>query len=296
MIRSMTGYGSAEQETRAGRFRAEIKTVNHDTFRVSLRLPPPVEPFEHQIREWLRGHFPRGQVNFSLRLETPEGEVGAGTTLALDEVRARQYLRVLRAMKDTLGVPGEVDVALLSRFGDIIVRGEQSGPVIEAEDLRLVTEAAARAAVAMREDEGRRLHIDLEERLVALESAMTAVAERAPARLLAERDRLRSAVRELAADLAVDEERLAREIAFLAERWDIGEEVVRLASHIALFRETLDLDASDPVGKRLRFVSQEMHREVNTIGSKANDVSIQHRVVAMKNEIERLREQIENVE
>src|SRR5690606_20403425 len=122
------------------------------------------------------------------------------------------------------------------------------------------------------------------------------IAARAPARVIAERDRLRAAVAELAGEVATDEDRLAREIAYLAERWDIGEEMVRLRSHIEFFREMIRTEGGEPVGKRLRFISQEMLREANTIGSKANDVGIQHQVVAIKNETERLREQVENVE
>lgn len=292
----MTGYGSAELETAAGWLRAEVKTVNHDTFRASLRLPAAVEPYEIQIREWLRGYLPRGHISFSLRLEAPDGDQGDRPPVHLDEARARQYLQALRSMQERLEIPGEVDLAMLSRFGDVFIRGDEERPSIEIDDVRAVTCAAAEAALAMRKEEGARLAEDLEKRLQAVEAALVIVAERAPLRLVAERDRLRAAVAELAADVAVDEERLAREIAYLAERWDISEELVRLRSHIQLFRETLELGASEPIGKRLRFVSQEMHREANTIGSKANDVAIQHQVVSIKNEIERLREQIENVE
>jgi uncharacterized protein (TIGR00255 family) len=148
----------------------------------------------------------------------------------------------------------------------------------------------------MREDEGRRLHADLEGRVAAIEEALGTIEELAPARLAAERDRLREAVAELAGAVAVDEERLAQEIAYLAERWDINEELVRFRSHNELFRELLAADAAEPVGKRLGFLVQEMHREANTIGSKANHAAIAHRVVAIKEEVERLREQVENVE
>ncbi len=295
MIRSMTGFGTAERETAAGRIRVEIKTVNHDTFRASFRLPSSLEMAEAQIRDWLRPHVQRGQIHYSLRLEPVE--VAAGTTLRLDEERVREYLGLLGALKERFGLPGDVDVAMLSRYHDIIIRDdEDDAPEIDLEAVREATEEAARALVAMREEEGRRLEADLQERLEAIEDALAVIEERAPARLVEERDRLRAAVAELAEGVAVDEERLAREIAYLAEKWDISEELVRLRSHIALFRETLALDAAEPVGKRLRFVSQEMLREANTIGSKANDVTIQHRVIAIKNEIDRLREQIENVE
>lgn len=296
MIRSMTGYGEAESDTPFGRVRAEVRTVNHRYFSANLRLAPLFERFEPQIRDWLRTHFPRGHVNFSLRLEGSSGNNG-GTPLTLDVGRARSYLDLLRELKQELGLPGEVDVALLSRFGDLFrpVDASDTGP-LEAEVVRGVTDAAARAAIAMREQEGSRLQADLVERLAAIEAALRRIGERAPARLIAERDRLRRAVADLSSDLGVDEERLAREIAFLAERWDISEELVRLRSHIELFQHTLAASADEPVGKRLGFLTQEMHREANTIGSKANDSEIDHRVIGIKEELERLREQIENVE
>src|SRR5690606_13240098 len=134
-------------------------------------------------------------------------------------------------------------------------------------------EAAARACLGMREEEGLRLRADLEARIEAIGAALERVVERAPARLIAERDRLRRVIAELAQDVEVDEERLAREIAYLAERWDISEETVRLRSHMELFRQLLADPGGEPVGKRLGFLVQEMHREANTIGSKANDAA-----------------------
>ena len=133
-------------------------------------------------------------------------------------------------------------------------------------------------------------------RLHAIEAELDAVATRAPTRLLELRDRLREQVRELAEQVDVDEDRLAREIAYLAERWDVNEEIVRFRSHVELFRETLAADATEPVGKRLGFLSQEMQREANTIASKANDSGMARSAVALKEEIERIREQVENVE
>jgi uncharacterized protein (TIGR00255 family) len=169
-----------------------------------------------------------------------------------------------------------------------------NGPT--ADDIQQVTEAAARATVSMREIEGRKLAEDLEGRLAAIESAMRLIAARAPERLIAERDRMRRVVAELAGEIGVDEDRITREVAYMAERMDISEELVRMRSHIDLFRNILGQTKEDTVGKRLGFLTQEMHRETNTIGSKANDAQIEHHVIAIKDEIERLREQVENVE
>jgi len=208
------------------------------------------------------------------------------------------YLALFRDMGTRLGVAGEPDLALITRFNDVIVRDEGEADQVEVtpEELRAALDDAARQNLGMRQDEGRRLHDDLEGRLRAIDAALRVVEERAPARLVAERDRLRAAIAELAGGVAVDPDRLAQEVAYLAERWDVNEELVRFRSHNELFRELLAAEAAEPVGKRLSFLVQEMNREANTIGSKANDAAISHRVVAIKEEIERLREQVENVE
>jgi uncharacterized protein (TIGR00255 family) len=296
MIRSMTGFGEAERETDAGRLRAEARTVNHRFFSLNLRVGRGVERFEPQIRDWLRALLPRGHVNFSLRLESPDADADE-IVLRVNEAKARQYLRLLRTLNDDLGLPGEVDLRLLSRFTELIVDdAEVDRPTPDIDSVQAVTESAARAVIAMRADEGLRLRIDLDERLSSIEATLARIALLAPARLVAERDRMRRVVAELLEGVPLDEDRIAREIAYIAERWDISEELVRLRSHIELFRETLADEGADPVGKRLSFLTQEMNRETNTIGSKANDAAVEHQVIAIKDEIERLREQIENVE
>jgi uncharacterized protein (TIGR00255 family) len=296
MIRSMTGFGEVERETDAGRLRAEARTVNHRFFSLNLRVGRGVERFEPQIRDWLRALLPRGHVNFSLRLESPDADADE-IVLRVNEAKARQYLRLLRTLNDDLGLPGEVDLRLLSRFTDLIVDdAEVDRPTPDIDSVQAVTESAARAVIAMRADEGLRLRIDLDERLSSIEATLARIALLAPARLVAERDRMRRVVAELLEGVPLDEDRIAREIAYIAERWDISEELVRLRSHIELFRETLADEGADPVGKRLSFLTQEMNRETNTIGSKANDAAVEHQVIAIKDEIERLREQIENVE
>jgi uncharacterized protein (TIGR00255 family) len=224
-------------------------------------------------------------------------EPGEAPALVLDDARAQQYLALLREIKQRFDLPGEVDIALLSRFSDLIRPGEPEDlNAISADDIQAVTETAARAAVSMREIEGRKLAEDLEGRLVAIEKAMASIAERAPGRLVAERDRMRRVVTELAGGVGIDEDRITREVAYMAERMDISEELVRLRSHIELFRSILAQKGEETVGKRLGFLTQEMHRETNTIGSKANDSQIEHHVISIKDEIERLREQVENVE
>jgi len=296
MIRSMTGFGEAEREVPAGLLRVSIKTVNHRFLNISVRTPAGFDRLEHEIPGWIRAHLQRGHATVSVTLERG-GDTEDDELPQVDMARAGRYARMLRAMHEELGLDGPLDVATLLRLPEVLRAPErQRGPEVEAGELEAVVQDAARAVVSLRETEGARLMEDLEGRLAALSRELDRVAERAPARLVAERDRLRAQIRELAQSEDVDEDRLAREVAYLAEKWDINEELVRFRSHIALFRETLAGDPSEPAGKRLSFVVQEMHREANTIGSKANDAEITHASVAMKEEIERLREQVENVE
>ncbi|HEX8244197.1 MAG TPA: YicC/YloC family endoribonuclease [Longimicrobium sp.] len=293
MIRSMTGFGEARRDTPAGTLLVEVRTVNHRHFNANLRLPQALARWEGDIREWLRAHVSRGHVNASVRLETP---AGAARGLKLDDERVQTYMTLLNQLRERFGVSGTPDLHTLARFPDVFVRDEGDDFEVEAGDLRAAVEDAALANVRMREGEGRRLHDDLEGRVAAIEANLDQIAALAPERLTAERDRLRNAIRDLAGGVAIDEQRLAQELVYTAERLDINEELVRFRAHNAAFRELLDADSAEPVGKRLGFLVQEMHREANTIGSKANHAGIAHRVVAIKEEVERLREQVENVE
>jgi len=295
MIRSMTGYGEAERESPAGRLRLEVKTVNHRFFNSSIKTPSGFDKHERDIAEALKRHLSRGHVSAFLTLDRSASEQEAAPSFDLD--RARQIRDALVSMGAELGVPGAVDLSMLARFGELFRVPEQDRrAVVEPEVIKALAEDAARSVCAMREAEGERLAADLDERLSGMSAALDRVEVRAPERLLAERDRLRQAVRELSEQVDVDEERLAREIAYMAEKWDINEELVRFRSHIELFREAMLADGSEPVGKRLGFLVQEMHREANTIGSKSNDAKITQASVALKEEVERVREQVENVE
>lgn len=299
MIRSMTGFGEAERQARSARVRVQIRTVNHRFFNLNLRVPADLERHDLALREWLRELLPRGHVVYTLTVETgPAAEAAA--SLELDRALARRYRDLLRELKAELNLAGDVDLGLLAAlpdvFGSSAARSEPALPEVDPDTLREVTEEAARGVVAMREAEGARLAADLRERLQEMERGIAEIEERAPARLVAERDRLREAIARLVEAEDVDEDRLAREIAYLAEKWDISEEIVRLRSHLTHFRTTLESEATEPAGKRLSFLVQEMHREATTIGAKANDEVIAHAAVSVKEQIERMREQVENVE
>lgn len=291
MARSMTGFGMAEGAVGSGRMTVEIRTVNHRHFTAQLRLPSECQRFETEIREQLRAKIDRGHVSVALRWsEVPAAE--GGVTVDVD--RARAIRDAVQQLAEALDLPGSVDVGFLARQPEVLSYGTADPVELEAEPLLALVAEAAVQVVASREQEGGVLAQDLDMRIGAMETRLAEVEVRAPERVTAERDRLRAAVQELLDGNQLDETRLAQEIAYLADKLDITEEIVRLRSHFAAFREALAGDAA--VGRRLSFLGQEMLREVNTIGSKANHAAIAEAVIDLKAELEKVREQVENIE
>jgi uncharacterized protein (TIGR00255 family) len=287
----MTGYGAAEGPVGAGRLRVEVRTVNHRFFNPSLKLPADLASLEGHLRDRLRREFERGHVTASLRWL--DGGRADGT-LRLNVTAAREAMARLRELQTAVGLSGEISLDLLARQADVLTPAEaEAAPPVWADLEPLVADAAADCR-AMRRREGEMLAGELRARLAELEQWCRRVEERAPARLAAERDRLRAAVGVLLDGRPVDDQRLAQEIAFLAEKLDITEELVRLRAHLAAAGSALDRDG--PVGKQLGFLVQEIGREINTIGSKANDADIAQWVIAMKGALEKFREQVENLE
>jgi len=287
----MTGFGSAEGNVLGGRLSIEIRAVNHRYYNPQLKLPFELAGVDGPLRERLRQLLERGHVTVSARwIEAPEAE-GA---VAVDLARARQVLAAAKELKARLKLKGDVDLAFVARQPDVLTLQRDGAAAAPWSEVEPIVERAAQALLAMRAREGAVLAAELEGRLAALEAGAHAVEQRAPERLTAELARLKKAVAELAAGTHVDEQRLAVEVALMADRVDITEELVRLRTHLAACRAALASDAA--VGKQLGFLAQELLREVNTIGSKANDAAITQTVIAMKGELEKYREQLENLE
>ncbi len=297
---SMTGFGAAEGPVAGGRLRIEIRTVNHRYFNLSAKLPAELGALEGELRERLRKDFDRGHISLGARwVEAPERSEPA---LRLNLDGARAVVARLRELQTALGLAGDVTLDLVARQPEVFVT-EQGGPSeIEWSQVEAVLAQAAVECRARRRREGEVLATELRYRLDLMERAAQAIEARVPARLVRERDRLRASVAELLDGRAVDEARLTQELAFLADRLDITEELVRFAAHVAAARQALGADAAadaaaaKPIGKQLGFLAQELGREVNTMGSKANDPEIAHHVIAMKGELEKFREQLENLE
>ena len=298
MIRSMTGFGAADGRVGGLRVSVELRTVNHRFFTPTIKLPGALARWEGDVREALRARVARGHVTMFARTERETAAVAGG--LRVDDAQLDAYLDAHERMTRRRGAHGvTVDFAGLLRLPGVLIDGSSDEePTAEgsADELVTVVVEAARALTGMRDAEGARIAAVLRERVALMEAAYARIAERAPARLVEQRDRLRAAVRELADVVAVDEGRLAQEVAVLADRLDVSEEIDRFRAHVAAFRALLDDAGAEPVGKRLGFLLQEMLREANTTGSKANDAAMLADVVVVKEELERVREQVENVE
>jgi uncharacterized protein YicC (UPF0701 family) len=273
MLRSMTGFGAASGEVGPFAVSVELRTVNHRFFTPSLKLPGALSRFEGDVREAMRKRVSRGHVTLSARIER-EAIAGA----RIDESRFATAVSELRALRDRYALE------------DDEVTAEHGGALLSLVD------RAVDALMETRAREGAHLAGVLLDRLSVIETALARIAARAPERVTMQRDKLRAAVVELTGGISLDEGRLAQEIALLAEKWDVSEELDRFTAHIRAFRDTIQRGDAEPAGKRLGFLLQEMLREANTTGSKSNDVALLHDVVLVKEELERIREQVENLE
>jgi uncharacterized protein (TIGR00255 family) len=287
----MTGFGAAEGPVAGRRLRVEIRTVNHRYFNLSAKLPGDLGSLEGEVRERLRRDFERGHITVHARWGENLDAVGGFT---VDLERARLVTSRLRELQSALGLGGEVTLELVARQPDVLTSAADAANEILWGEVEPVVARAGQECRAMRAREGEALTAELRHRLDLLERSASQIAARAPERLVRERDRLRAAVAQLLDGRPVDEERLSQELAFLADKLDITEELVRFRAHVAAARGAMETDQT--IGKRLGFLAQELGREVNTVGSKAGDAEIAQLVIAMKGELEKFREQLENLE
>ena len=292
MIRSMTGYGRGQQLLHGRSITVEIRSVNHRYFEFSCRTPRGCAFLEDRLKRTLQQAISRGKVEVSLTLQTVESRGGA---VAVDHALAGQYLTALRALAAEYNLTDDLSLSTVARLPDLftVCRGEEDEEELAADVLSVLQEALDRF-VAMREAEGERLRADVLSRLFTLEEHLAFVEERSPQTVAEYRARLTAKLNELLGGAVADEARILTEAAIVADRLAVDEETVRLHSHIAQLRGILD--CAEPVGRKLDFLVQEMNRETNTIGSKCSDTAIAGHVVEMKSEIEKIREQIQNIE
>jgi uncharacterized protein (TIGR00255 family) len=292
MIRSMTGYGSAELDRDGQRLSAEIRSVNHRFCEVSVRAPKLVGLFEDQIRQLIQDRFSRGKFNLSI---TWSGVGESGEVLKVNEIVTDRYVALLEQLRKRYQLESGLDVRTLAGLPDVFTWEHTALSDDETWALlKNVIEKACDNMNAMKAREGQSLSRDLEGRLALIRTQLEKIAARAPLRPADAKERLETRLKTLLADVEMDPVRIAQEVALIADRLDCTEECVRLAAHIDQFKHLID--GQELAGRKLNFLLQEMNREANTIGSKANDVEMAHAVIVIKEELERLREQVQNVE
>lgn len=293
MLRSMTGFGRGEAVITGKRITVEIKSVNHRYCEVTTRLPRIYSALEEKTRRTVQARVSRGRLDVFVNV-VQEGEKTA--LVKVDKGLAMAYYNSLRELGELLQISPEITAEQLSHFPGVLVLQEEEDDLdILWSGLEEAINLAMDSLVEMREIEGNRLKNDIIHRIGKIEQFINEISVQEPKVVNNYRERLSNRVRELISDqLVVDESRLATEVAVFAERCNITEELVRLNSHLTQFRQLINSD--DSIGRKLDFLVQELHREANTIGSKANDAEISHLVVEIKSELEKIREQIQNVE
>lgn len=297
MIHSMTGFGEGTATAGGVEATVEMRSVNARHLDLKVRLPSLLKPRKGAAETLLKERFARGRI--TVRVQVDEASEEEETLpVEVDEATAAAYAALLRRLKDAAGLSdAPLRLEHLLHFSDVLTPpddGEAPDDEAAWDATRQAMTKAARHLRAMRRQEGQALETDLQARLNAIEDGLARVEARAPKRIEERRERLGRRLGELFEDERVAANRLEAELALLADKLDVTEECVRLHAHVEQFRDTLSAD--EPAGRRLKFLTQELHREANTIGAKANDPDLSHHAVAIKEEIEKIREQIRNVE
>jgi uncharacterized protein (TIGR00255 family) len=294
MIKSMTGYGRTESVVNMKKYIVEIKSLNHRYLEISLRLPASLSSLELDIKKGISGRFSRGRIEANIRMDSEYGSVSEGR-YELNLPLVRNYYDLLVQMRDEFNLKDEITLSMIAAFRDAYVLKE-SGPDVSVlwGELKEVIERAMDALMDMRKKEGENICHDLILRMDLITKSLDSIALRAPQVVLDYQKRFAERVKELTGGVALDEMRLVQEIAIMADRCDIMEEIVRFKSHILQFQGLLEGD--DAAGRNIDFLIQEMNREINTIGSKSADAEIARKVIEIKAELARIREQVQNIE
>ncbi|MDY3032069.1 MAG: YicC/YloC family endoribonuclease [Clostridia bacterium] len=292
MLKSMTGYGRQESLTGGKKILVEIRSVNQRFTDYSIKVPRNLGFLEERVRSFASEYITRGKVDIYITVESYDE---ADKEITLNSALARNYVEVLRQLRDELDLNDDISVMNVARFTDIFKAERREEDNEELWELvKGVTAQALEAFSAMREREGARIEKDLTERIEYMKTLAEKIDERSPETVAEYRNRLLDKIHELLGDREIDESRILTEVAIFADKIAVNEETVRLGSHFEEFYNIIG--SGEPAGRKLDFLIQEINREVNTIGSKAQDIEIAKLVVELKGEIEKLREQVQNIE
>ena len=292
MVLSMTGYGRAGALLHGRDIKVELRSVNSRFFEYSSRLPRSCMFMEDKLKQLVAARVSRGKVELNLSVQAV---TAADTVVTVNWPLAQGYHTALQELAERLELKNDVTAGMLARFPDVLT--QTAAPTNEAElweDVQAVAQQALDAFVSMRAQEGAKLKADVSNRLETVEALVAQIEQNSAGRVQAYSEKLYARLQELLGDRNIDEGRLVTEAAIFADKTAIDEETVRLHSHVAQYRNILEMD--EPIGRKLDFLTQELNRESNTIGSKCQDVAITRLVVDLKSEIEKIREQIQNIE
>lgn len=292
MIKSMTGYGRAQQSVDGMNITVELKSVNHRYFEFTSKLPRNYGFLDEKLKSFFSTKLTRGKTECYVQIEAVDEP---DTVISLNHSLVKGYLEAYKELSDTYGIENDIKVSNLARVGDIFtVRKKEADEDKIWAAVETVAAAALDGFIAMREREGEKLKADVLSRLDTIIENVEFIEERSPQTVAEYNEKLVARMKELLGEAHIDEQRILTEAAIFADKVAVAEETVRLRSHISQLRSFLELN--EAVGKKMDFLVQELNREANTIGSKAQDVEIARRVVAIKAEIEKIREQIQNIE
>ena len=293
MISSMTGFGSGTAQTDSLSLTVEIRTVNSRFCEFSFRVPRTMNRYENALQNLAKEYVSRGRVTIQIQASLSGAE---SLPVQIKKSSVAGYTRLLQQLKETAGIDEPVTLTHLLQFQEIFMTvDEVEEPEEEAwQAIQVATTEALKNLISMRRKEGKLLQQDLQKRIQNMRSSLELVMEKAPSRIVEAKKRLHSRIEELVEDERFDKDRLELEVAILADKLDITEECVRLDSHFVMFLDAMQED--EAVGRKLNFITQEINREVNTISSKGNDSEVIHLAVGMKEELEKIREQVQNIE
>ncbi|WP_240596595.1 YicC/YloC family endoribonuclease [Rhodohalobacter barkolensis] len=293
MITSMTGFGRGESSSDGYQVTVEVKTLNSRYLDISVRMPQSIQDKEIQLKECVQKNLSRGKVNLNINVDRTET---AGPDIKLNEELVKSYSSILRNLRSVGNIDEPVTVRDLLQFNDIFETRKEG-----EEEVRIIwncTNSALETALknlnTMRRKEGQELKSDLSNLINGISKLLDEVIELSDKRAPEIREKLQTRIQKMITEEQVDADRMEMEIALLVDKMDINEEVIRLQSHLKFFLEALEAD--EPVGRRLNFLCQEINRELNTIGSKANDSKVAHHIVLGKEKLEQIREQVQNIE
>lgn len=291
MIKSMTGYGKANISKNERNYQVEIKSVNHRYLDISVKIPRPISYLEEDIKNCISNQIKRGKVDVFINFENNSSE---GKNIKINTEIAKMYINELKKLAEKENINSNIEVTEISKYPDVLsIQNEQDDEIIKAETIEVVNLAVSQL-VNMRQTEGNKIAIDLANRIQDIKQKIIEISSLSTGLIKDYVVKLEARIKELLQNKEIDETRLAQEVVIYADKCSVEEEITRLDSHISQFSNLLN--SSEAVGKKLDFIIQEMNRETNTIGSKANNLEITNDVIDIKTQIENIREQVQNIE